>query len=155
MELEEGKNLSTSVLFATSLVKIANLNYPCCCSVGCRHSKYGDLAATIAAVLLDPEARSVNLDADPFKGNLREPLLRLMAFMRGMELQLAVGQPIVKLLDLDYKIGMMAHNFRSVFSFMLPEYVPGGRPREATLVAPEAMLMDMPKVGKLFFDSRY
>lgn len=114
-------------------------------------SKYGDLAATIAAVLLDPEARSVSLDADPFKGNIREPLLRLMSLMRGMELQLSPGQPIVKLLDLDYKIGMMAHCFRSVFSFMLPEYVPGGRPREATLVAPEAMLMDMPKVGKLFF----
>ena len=114
-------------------------------------SKYGDLAATIAAVLLDPEARSVNLEADPFKGNLREPLLRVMALMRGMELQFAPGQPIVKLIDLDYKIGMMAHSFRTVFSFMLPEYVPGGRPREATLVAPEAMIMDMPKVGKILF----
>lgn len=113
-------------------------------------SKYGDLAATIAAVLLDPEARSVSLDGDPFKGNLREPLLRLMALMRGMELQLASGQPIVKLIDLDYKIGMMAHSFRTVFSFMLPEYVPGGRPKDATLVSPEAMIMDMPKVGKLF-----
>lgn len=117
----------------------------------CSISKYGDLAATIAAVLLDPEARSVQLDADPFKGNLREPLLRLMALMRGMELQVSAGQPVVKLLDLDYKIGMMAHSFRSVFSFMLPEYVPGGRPRDATLVAPEAMLMDMPKIGKKLF----
>lgn len=74
-----------------------------------------------------------------------------MALMRGMELQLAPGQPIVKLIDLDYKIGMMAHSFRTVFSFMLPEYIPGGRPREATLVAPEAMIMDMPKVGEIFY----
>ena len=117
---------------------------------GIGKGKYGDLAATIAAVLLDREARSINLDADPFKGGLREPLIRMTALMRGMEIQLAEGQPIVKLFDLDYKIGMMAHGFRSVFSFFLPEYVPSGKPRAATLVAPETMLMDMPKtVGLL------
>jgi hypothetical protein len=115
-------------------------------------SKYGDLAATIAAVLLDREARSVVLDANPFKGSLREPLLRLMALMRGMELKLSDGQPIVKLYDLDIKIGMMAHCFRTVFSFLLPEYKPNGRPGEASLVAPEIMLVDMPKTGKLLFD---
>lgn len=58
--------------------------------------QYGDLGATISAVLLHPEARSVNLDADPFKGNLREPLLRMMALMRGMELEQAEGQHVVK-----------------------------------------------------------
>jgi hypothetical protein len=115
-------------------------------------SEYGDLAATIAAVLLHPEARSVVLDAYPFKGGLREPLLRLMALMRGMELKLAENQPIVKLIDLDYKIGEMAHNFRTVFSFFLPEYVPDGRAGEASLKAPEMMLSDMPKTGKLLFD---
>jgi len=103
--------------------------------------KYGDLAATIAAVLLDPEARSVNLDADPFKGYLREPLLRIMALMRGMELQLAEGQQVIKMNDLDVKIGQMAHSFPTVFSFMLPEYSPGGRPGNATLVGPETMIM--------------
>ena len=114
--------------------------------------KYGDLAATIAAVLLDKEARSVAFDANPFKGSLREPLLRLMALMRGMELQLAEGQPIVKLYDLDVKIGMMAHCFRTVFGYFLPEYKSNGRPGEASLVGPETMLVDMPKTGKLSFD---
>ena len=113
-------------------------------------SEYGDLAATIAAVLLHPEARSVNLDADPFKGNLREPLLRMMALMRGMELQQADQWPVVKMNDLDSKIGQMAHSFPTVFSFMLPEYAPGGRPGDATLVGPETMIMDMPKVGESF-----
>lgn len=83
-------------------------------------SKYGDLAATIAAVLLDKEARSVTLDQDPFKGNLREPLLRMMAFMRGMELKLAEGEHVAMLIDLDSRIGQMAHSFPTVFSFMLP-----------------------------------
>ena len=111
-------------------------------------SQYGDLSATIAAVLLDPEARSVNLDADPFKGNLREPLLRMMALMRGMELQQTEGHSVVKMNNLDREIGQMAHSFPTVFSFLLPEYIPGGRPGDATLVGPEAMLMDMPKVGE-------
>jgi cullin-associated NEDD8-dissociated protein 1 len=39
--------------------------------------KYGDLAATIAAVLLDREARSVELDLDAANGQLREPLLKV------------------------------------------------------------------------------
>ena len=72
--------------------------------------------------------------------------------MRGMELKLAESQPIIKLIDLDYKIGEMAHNFRTVFSFFLPEYVPDGRAGEASLKAPEAMLADMPKIGKLLFN---
>ena len=39
--------------------------------------KHGDLGAMIAAILLDREARSVTLDADPSHGVLREPLLKL------------------------------------------------------------------------------
>ena len=118
---------------------------------GIGSGKYGDLAATIAAVLLDPEARSVNLDADPFKGNLREPLLRVMALMRAMEVQLADDEHLLRLYDLNLDIGQMAHNFPTVFSFMLPEYVPGGRPGEAGLVGPETMIMDMPKAGEYYF----
>ena len=62
--------------------------------------EYGDLAATIAAVLLHSEARSINLDADPFKGNLREPLLR----MRGMGLEVSEGQPLVRMNDLEWNV---------------------------------------------------
>eukprot|EP00804_Cyclotella_cryptica_P014145 CCRYP_005584-RA/>CCRYP_005584-RA protein AED:0.03 eAED:0.03 QI:259/1/1/1/0.94/0.9/20/117/3951 len=112
--------------------------------------KYGDLEATVAAMLLEPEARSTVLNADPFMGGVREPLLRVMALMRSMELQQADGQPIVQLHDMGSKIGMMAHSFPTVFSFYLPEYTPDGRPGDATLVSPEAQIMDMPKtVGLL------
>lgn len=96
--------------------------------------EYGDLAATIAAVLLDPEARSINLDADPFKGGLKEPLIRVMALLRGIEVELAEGVDVLKMHDLDDKIGQMAHTFPSVFSFFLPEYKPSGRAGEAGLV---------------------
>ena len=48
--------LSHSSLTLTNLI---HLSFP--------FRQYGDLAATIAAVLLDSEAASVNLDANPFK----------------------------------------------------------------------------------------
>lgn len=107
--------------------------------------KYGDMEATIAAVLLDPEARSVVLGVDPFIGRVHEPLLRVIALMRSMELQQDEGHPITRLNDMDVKIGMMAHSFPTVFSFYLPEYEPDGRPGAASLVSPEAQIMDMPK----------
>jgi len=46
---------------------------------------------------------------------------------------------------MDVKIGMMAHSFPTVFSFYLPEYEPNGRAGAASLVSPEAQIMDMPK----------
>ena len=112
---------------------------------------YGDLSATVAAVLLDKEARSINLDANPFKGGLREALIRVTALMRGMEVTSADGHPIFSLADMDEKVGMMAHSFPTVFSFYLPEYKPSGsKIAEASLVCPESMIQDMPKtVGLL------
>jgi uncharacterized protein (DUF1800 family) len=39
--------------------------------------RYGDLNATIHAILLDREARTTTLDADPTSGRLREPILKV------------------------------------------------------------------------------
>ena len=61
--------------------------------------KYGDLASTISAVLLEPDAQSVVLDVDPFHGSVREPLLKVMAVMRSMELEMV---PDKKVLQLDF-----------------------------------------------------
>jgi hypothetical protein len=47
--------------------------------------KYGDLGAAVAATLMDREARSLTLAADPTHGQIREPILRLMHFLRAME----------------------------------------------------------------------
>jgi uncharacterized protein (DUF1800 family) len=46
---------------------------------------YGDLEAAFGAVLLDREARTSLLDADPAHGSMREPLLKVLAVMRSME----------------------------------------------------------------------
>lgn len=48
------------------------------------NGKYGSLEAMVAAVLLDVEARSPSLDSDPSHGHLREPILKMTAYIRSM-----------------------------------------------------------------------
>jgi len=107
---------------------------------------YGDLSATVAAIVLDREARENVLDTDPTYGSIREPLMRVIAFMRSMEHQPFEGEkPMVIFDDINELIGQMAHEHETVFSYFLPEYQPPGLVSQASLVAPEAMLLDMPK----------
>ena len=108
---------------------------------------YGDMSSTIAAIFVDREARNVVLDKDPSYGLLREPILKTMALMKSMEFNTTSSK--IALIGLESKIGQMAHEFPSVFSFFLPEFKPLGRIGDAKLVAPEAMLMDMPKITGL------
>jgi uncharacterized protein (DUF1501 family)/uncharacterized protein (DUF1800 family) len=110
---------------------------------GLGSGKYGDLGAAVAAVLLDREARSATLDTDRAFGKLREPLLKIVHFMRATEFAAKPGRE-VELPDLVTKIGEMAHHARTVFSFFTPDYAPQGAAENARLVAPEAQLMTSP-----------
>ena len=47
--------------------------------------RYGCMAATVAAIMLDREARSSLLDLEPTHGQLREPILKVLHLMRSME----------------------------------------------------------------------
>ena len=106
--------------------------------------KYGDLAATFAAIYLDREVRNVVLDADSASGSLREPILKVLALMRSMEF--VSRAPITIVSPRINDIGQMAHEFTSVFSFFAPDFKPHGKIGDASLVSPEAVLLDMPKV---------
>ena len=106
--------------------------------------KYGDLAATFAAIYQDSAARNVLLDADIANGALREPILKVLALMRSMEF--GSVKPVTIMKSLLSTIGQMAHEFETVFSFFLPEFQPYGRIGNAALVSPEATLLDMPKL---------
>jgi uncharacterized protein (DUF1501 family) len=108
-------------------------------------SDYGDLAATLAAILLDPEARSPVLDADPSFGGLREPVLKLIHLMRAMEFE-PVQKETFKMIGVSGKIGQWAHSVPTVFSFFLPDFVPPGRANEASLVSPEGGMTNTPTV---------
>jgi hypothetical protein len=87
----------------------------------------GDLAATVAAVLLDPEARSATVTANG--GKLRDPVLMFTSVLRGLN-----GQSDGDALSWWWGAELREHVFRppTVFSFYSPDYpVPG-----TTLVGP-------------------
>jgi len=106
---------------------------------------YGDLAATVAAILLDEEATTDYLEMDPTYGSLQEPLLKYLKILRSMELKTFDQFPFVELDRLEGEIGQMAHEIPSVFSFFLPEYAPPGAVSNAGLTAPEAQILTTPK----------
>ena len=113
-------------------------------------NKFGDLQSTIAAIIFDREARSVVLDFDSAQGSLREPLLKLIAFMRAMNYQVIdryqSSRYFFTLNDMSTKIGQMAFEIQSVFSFFRPEYSPNGPIQEASLVSPEALQYVTPTI---------
>lgn len=79
-------------------------------------STRGSLEATFAAILLDSEARTVVLDADPTFGSLKEPLLKLFAFMRAMEFTMNDRVPTLRMVNLVNKIGQEPFRTPNVFS---------------------------------------
>jgi Protein of unknown function (DUF1800) len=82
----------------------------------------GDLAATVAAVLLDPEARGDQL-ASANAGRLREPVLLLTGVLRGLE-----GSTDGDALSWWWGEALRQHMFRppSVFNFYPPDYPVAG-----------------------------
>jgi len=107
---------------------------------------YGDLGATVAAIVLDRESRSVVLDADPSYGSMKEPIVKLVEFMRAMEFEPFPEWPEVALEVVNDKVGQCPHELPGVFSFFLPEYSPPGPIGDAMLVSPETQIHVTPNV---------
>ncbi|KAL7539351.1 hypothetical protein ACHAXR_009213, partial [Thalassiosira sp. AJA248-18] len=109
---------------------------------------YGNLEATIAAVMLDSDARSSTLDDDANHGRAREPLLKIIHMYRSMELSTSSGanREIDMLWLLERGLGQEAFRAPSVFSFFLSEYQPVGPVLNRGLVSPESQLFDAPKL---------
>jgi len=107
--------------------------------------KRGDLAATIAAVLLDQEARSTTLLHDPNHGQLREPLIKLIHVLRAMEYKHTTQHTELDLRTED-EFGQMSYRAPNVFSFFLPDYQPTGSVEKAKLVSPESQLLTAPYI---------
>lgn len=107
-------------------------------------NEYGDLAATFGALLLDREARSLTLDAEPTHGMLREPLLKVYNVLRSF----SFGTDMLHMLHADLYEDMGQQHFMSptVFNFYAPDYQPDGPIAETRLVSPEAQLGTGPYV---------
>ena len=103
----------------------------------------GDLRATIAAVLLDDEARDMAKTADPTFGKVREPVLRLAAWMRAFNARSTSGNFLLGTTDdAASSLGQSAMRASSVFNFYRPGYVPPNTGiAAANLVAPEFQII--------------
>jgi len=103
----------------------------------------GDLRATIAAILLDREARTAVRLGDPSFGKVREPILRAAHWMRAFNARSASGNFLLGVTDDPAtSLGQSAMRSPSVFNFYRPGYVPPNTPIAAAgLVAPELQIV--------------
>jgi uncharacterized protein (DUF1800 family) len=101
-----------------------------------------NMGAMIKAILTDTEARNTSaaLASNTF-GKVREPVLRLSAFMRAMGVTSDSGYYIIDPTDDVSALGQSPLRAPSVFNFYRPGYVyPGGASANAQLVAPELQI---------------
>jgi hypothetical protein len=103
----------------------------------------GDLAATLAAVLLDPEARSPIMAHDASTGGVREPVVKSLHLLRALEYAPSLGYEEI---SVNYEFGQMPYHADSVFNFFQYDFQPSGPVETAGLVAPEALLLATPQV---------
>lgn len=93
----------------------------------------GDLAAVVAAVLLDPEARpTMPMEID---GKLKEPLLRITQLFKAYDARSASGKYSLAASYIIFGQGPLQSP--SVFNFFSPFFAPPGEIRDSSLVAPE------------------
>lgn len=105
----------------------------------------GDLAATIAAILLDDEAREDNETADNAAGKVREPVLRFTQWARAFNINSADPSDEEMLYDTMQASRLAQHPYRShsVFNFYRPGYVaPGTATGEEGLTMPELQILN-------------
>lgn len=109
----------------------------------------GDLAATLAAVLFDTEARDLTRRNDPNFGRVREPVLRFAHWARIAKVNTPTvlganglsDNFIVQEANSADRLGQQQYRSPSVFNFYRPGYVASGSQSAAAgLVAPELQI---------------
>jgi uncharacterized protein (DUF1800 family) len=121
----------------------------------------GDLTAVIRAILLDDEAR--NPPAANF-GKLREPILRMTAAWRGLDVQLGQPEPalladgvtintnvgnVTMTLGFDGSFNQRPWSAPSVFNFYRPDYQAPGPIDNANLNSPEFQILNESSVARM------
>ncbi len=113
----------------------------------------GDFAAVIRAVLMDSEARGA--PSGNF-GKLREPVLRLTALWRGLDV--IQGQPetstgnvgnISMSLGFDSSLAQRPYNSPTVFNFYEPDFQNPGALQNANLYSPEFQILNESSITRL------
>lgn len=104
----------------------------------------GDLKAVVKAVLLDYEARQCECkDTDStYNGQLREPFVRYMNLVRGLNLTATSGYYRNYMNEVFDKTDQKPLYSPSVFNFFLPDYKPDGELKNAGKFGPEFQLLN-------------
>ena len=105
----------------------------------------GDLRATLAAVLLDEDARSADTLADETFGKIREPAIRLTNWARAFGVANAAPEYVEQLqwAGEAEALGQKPFASQSVFNFYRPGYVaPGTLTGERSLTVPELQIVN-------------
>jgi len=116
----------------------------------------GDLKAMLRAVLLDPEARSLDKTGETGWGKQREPVIRFANYLRGLNATSPTGRNRIWYLDsADGGLNQSPLLSPSVFNFFSPNYRQPGPLSAAGLVAPEFQITtETSLVGGLNFFSK-
>lgn len=117
---------------------------------GVGEGRRGDLAATIAAVLFDDEARAdAAANANAF-GKVREPVLRFVHWARAFDAQTITPEHTITLWDTSSPGALAQHPYRapSVFNFYRPGYIaPGTQSGDAGMTVPELQIVNASSVA--------
>jgi uncharacterized protein (DUF1800 family) len=98
----------------------------------------GDLKAVIRAILLDPEARDCcNNENTEFAGMLKEPFLRYMNMVKGLNISAIGGIYRNTMRKVYEKTGQLPMYSPSVFNFFSPDYIPDGALKGTGKFGPE------------------
>ena len=102
---------------------------------------YGDMAATVYAILTDREARSGILQADPSYGMALDPLVKVIHLLRTLEYESDSELYFNNLFSI---MGVQAFTSETVFNFFSPFFKPDGAMADSGLVAPQMEIMTPP-----------
>lgn len=97
----------------------------------------------LKAILLHPEARTCNLTEGYTFGKLREPVVRLMNFLKAFHLSTNPNEDYFTLLEcFADQTGQSPLESPSVFNFYLPDYSPQGPINQNYLTAPTFQILN-------------
>ena len=97
----------------------------------------------IRAILLHPQARNCNLSESYTFGKLREPIVRMLNYLKAFQLTPNENLDYLYPMDcLSSNIGQVPMNAPSVFNFFLPDYQPPGPISQNYYVAPEFQILN-------------